>query len=105
MAGAKIVVLYPRPTDVAEFERLYVDEHMPIVDAKIGGLSKVIYTTVVGAAGGDAPYHRITELHFPSMAALQQSMGSASTQEAAAHAVAISTGGAPIFLIAEDANA
>jgi uncharacterized protein (TIGR02118 family) len=103
MPVAKIVVLYPRPTDVAAFERLYVEEHIPIVDAKIVGLSKAVYTTIVGAPGGTPDWQRITELHFPSMKALHESLGTASTQEAAAHAVAISTGGAPVFLIAEEA--
>jgi uncharacterized protein (TIGR02118 family) len=105
MAGAKIVVLYPRPTDVAEFERVYVDEHIPLAEAKIGGKSKFVFTTVVGAPGGDPAWHRITEIHYPSMAALQKSLGSAGTQEAAAHAVSISTGGAPVFLIAEETDA
>jgi hypothetical protein len=35
MPGAKIVVLYPPPTDVAAFERLYVEEHIPLARAKM----------------------------------------------------------------------
>lgn len=102
MAGAKIVVLYPRPTDVDAFERVYVEEHIPLAKQKIGGATSFVFTVVRGAVGGDAPYHRVTEIHFPSMDALQASAGTASTQEAAAHAVAISSGGPPVFLIADE---
>jgi hypothetical protein len=30
MPGAKIVILYPRPTDVEAFEKLYTEEHVPM---------------------------------------------------------------------------
>ena len=104
MPGAKIVVLYPRPTDVETFERLYLDEHIPLARAKIGGATRVVFTTVMGAVGGDPPYHRLTEIHFPSMEALQASAETAGTQESAAHAIAISSGGPPIFLIADEGD-
>jgi uncharacterized protein (TIGR02118 family) len=102
MPGAKIVVLYPQPTDVDAFDRVYLDEHVPLAKAKIGGASRFIFTIVRGALGGASPYYRITEIHFPSMEALQASAASASTQEAAGHAVAISSGGPPLFLIADE---
>ena len=102
MAGAKIVVLYPRPTDVDAFERAYMDEHIPLAKAKIGGATKFIFTTVRGVVGGEAPYHRITEIHFASMEALQASAATPATQEAAGHATAISSGGPPVFLIADE---
>jgi uncharacterized protein (TIGR02118 family) len=102
MAGAKIVVLYPKPTNVDAFERAYLDEHVPLARAKIGGATKFIFTTVQGAVGGESPYHRITEIHFPSMDALQASAATPGTQEAAGHAVSISSGGPPVFLIADE---
>ena len=101
MAGAKIIVMYPRPTDVAAFERLYVEEHVPLARAKLAGATGAAFTRVVGALGGDAPWHRVVEIHFPSMAALQASLADPGTQEVAAHAVAISSGGPPSFLVAE----
>jgi len=30
MAGVKFVVIYPRPTDVEVFEKLYREEHIPM---------------------------------------------------------------------------
>ena len=102
MPGAKIVVLYPQPTDVDAFERAYVEEHIPLAKEKIVGATRVTFTTIRGALGGASPYHRITEIHFPSMDALQASAASATTQEAAAHAVSISSGGPPVFLVADE---
>jgi uncharacterized protein (TIGR02118 family) len=103
MAEAKIVVIYPRPTDVDVFEKAYVEEHVPLAMEKIKGMSKFAATKVVGTPDGSTPpFYRIAELYFPSMEALQQCAASASTQEAVAHAFAISTGGPPIVLVSEE---
>jgi len=103
MADAKIMVIYPRPTDVDAFEKAYVDEHIPLAMEKIKGLSKFAATKVVGTPDGSTPpYYRIAELYFPSMEALQKCAASAGTQEAVAHAFAISTGGPPIILVSEE---
>jgi uncharacterized protein (TIGR02118 family) len=103
MAGAKIVVLYPPPKDVASFERAYVEEHVPIARDKIVGNPRFVFSKVVGAPGGAAPaFHRIAEIYFPSLQKLQESLATKSTQEAAGHAVSISNGGPPVFLIVEE---
>jgi uncharacterized protein (TIGR02118 family) len=100
----KIVVLYPPPKDVAEFERAYVQDHSPMVSPKsFPGIRKFVASRVVGAPGGGSPaYHRIAELHFPSMDVLGDAAASKGAQDAVAHAVSISTGGAPVFLIADE---
>ena len=68
-----------------------------------GGLVKLVPTRVVGTPSGDAPpYYRIAELHFRSMDDLKSAAGSSTGQEAVGHAMEISTGGPPIFLIAEE---
>jgi uncharacterized protein (TIGR02118 family) len=104
MAGAKLVVLYPYPKDVAAFERLYTEEHIPMVNADaLKGLSKFVATKMVGTPDGSPPpFYRMAELHFPSLDSLQAAAGSDAAQKAVAHAVSISSGGAPIFLVAEE---
>ena len=104
MAGAKLVVLYPYPQDVGAFERAYAEEHVPMVNRDtMKGISKFVATKVVGTADGSAPpFYRIAELHFPSMEALRECASSAGAQEAVAHAVSISSGGKPLFLVAEE---
>ncbi|MEK6287323.1 MAG: EthD family reductase [Acidobacteriota bacterium] len=102
MAETKIVVIYPRPTDVDAFEKVYVEEHLPLAMEKIKGVTKFAATKVVGTPDGSTPpFYRIAELYFPSMEALQESAASPGTQEAVAHAFKISTGGPPIILVAE----
>jgi uncharacterized protein (TIGR02118 family) len=103
MPETKLVVIYPRPTDVEAFEKAYVDDHVPMAKEKIKGMTKFVATKVVGTPSGETPpFHRIAELYFPSVEALQESAASAGAQEAVAHAVSISTGGMPIFLVAEE---
>ena len=104
MAGAKVIVLYPTPRHVNVFEREYVQAHVPMVTpATFNGIVKFVASKVVGTPDGSpAPFHRVAELHFPSMEVLQAAAASASGQKAVAHAVAISTGGTPLFLVAEE---
>ncbi len=102
MAGAKLVVIYPRPTDVDAFEKVYAEEHLPLVTKKVSGMTKAVWTKAVGAPQGDPQFHRIAEIHFASMEALQESLASAGTQEAAAHAQSISTGGPIVVLVCEE---
>src|SRR5919201_4679084 len=100
MAGAKIVVLYPTPKDVNTFERAYSQEHVPMVTPQnFKGLGKFVASKIVGTPDGSpAPFHRIAELHFPSMDVLQAAAGSSSAQKVVAHAFSISSGGNPVIL-------
>jgi uncharacterized protein (TIGR02118 family) len=106
MAGAKIVVLYPTPKDAAAFERVYRDEHSPMVTpTTFPGLTRFVASRITGTADGSpAPFARVAELHFPSLQALQAAAGTDGAKRAVAHAVSISTGGAPVFLIAEETS-
>jgi len=102
MAGAKLVVIYPRPADIGVFEKLYQEEHVPMAVAKLGGKTKLVATKVLGSPQGTPPVYRIAEVHFPSMEALNACAASDGGKETLAHAVAISSGGSPTFLVAEE---
>ena len=103
MSGAKIVVLYPQPTDEAAFEKAYVGQHFPMAVAKLEGKTKMVGSKMMrGPDGSKAPFYRIAEIHFPSLKALQDCLASPGGQETTADAIAISSGGAPIFMIAEE---
>ena len=97
----KLIVLYPPPADPVAFERRYHLEHAPMVE-KIPGLKKFVAAQVIGSPAGAAPYQRVAELYFDSTESLQAAMASAGGQATVAHAMEISTGGAPVVLIAED---
>ena len=102
MNAAKLIVMYPTPTDVTLFERLYETEHVPMAVEKLAGKTRFVANLITSAPGLEqAPYHRIAEVYFPSMQALEDCLSSPGGQETAAHAVEISSGGTPLFLIAE----
>ena len=102
MAGVKFIVIYPRPADIDDFEKLYQDKHVPMAVEKLVGKTKFVATKVLDSPQGTPPFYRIAEIHFPSMEALQTCAASDGAKETLAHAVSISTGGSPIFLVAEE---
>ena len=102
MGNVKLIVVYPRPTDIDAFEKIYQNEHVPLAVAKLGGKTKIVATKVLGSPQGTPPFYCIAEVHFPSMPALEACAASDGGKEALAHAVKISSGGPPIFLVAEE---
>jgi uncharacterized protein (TIGR02118 family) len=104
MAAAKLVVLYPMPKDLAEFERAYSAEHVPMAAPifQAAGATKAVLTRVLNAPAGVPAFHRVAEIHFPSLEALQACAASQGGRDAIAHAHAISSGGPPVILIAEE---
>ena len=102
MPAVKLMVLYPPPKDVQAFERVYLDEHVPMAVKKLAGKTKLVATKVQSSPQGKPAFHRIAEVHFPSLEALQACAASAGGMETLAHAAKISTGGPPVLLIAEE---
>ncbi len=99
MADVKLVVIYPHSQDVDVFEKVYQQEHVPLAVAKLSGKTKIV---AAGSPQGIPPFYRIAEVHFPSMQALEACAASEGGKEVLAHAVKISSGGPPIFLVAEE---
>jgi uncharacterized protein (TIGR02118 family) len=102
MAGAKLVVIYPLPKDIASFERVYLNEHVPMAVARLAGKTKIVASEIVGSPQGTPQFHRVAEIHFPTMKALEACAASEGGKQTIANAVAISSGGEPIFLVAEE---
>jgi len=100
--GVKVVVIYPRPQDEAAFERAYKEEHIPMVEEKLKGITRLVLTKVNGSPQGRVAAYRIAEVHFPSMDELNKSIASEPGQQVIAHAQKISTGGPPIMLVCEE---
>ncbi len=101
-AGAKLVVIYPKPQDEAAFERAYKDTHLPMLEEKLKGLSRLVATKVLNSPQGEARTYRIAELHFGSMQALQDCLASEGGRSVMEHATAMSTGGRPVVLVCEE---
>jgi len=99
--AVKLIVMYPRPKDVQAFETVYKNEHVPLAVEKLAGKTKIVATRVLGSPNGNPAFHRIAEVHFPSMQALEACAASEGGKETLANAVSISSGGPPVVLIAE----
>lgn len=100
--GVKAVIIYPRPHDEEAFERAYLDEHVPMVENRLKGLTRLVLTKVTGSPQGKIAAYRIAEVYFSSMNDLQSSMESDAGKEVIAHAQSISTGGQPLILFCEE---
>jgi len=94
MADAKLIVMYPHPKNAEQFESLYHNETV----AKISGKTKIVATKVLDSGW----FHRIAEIHFPSMQILRACAASEGGKQVLANAMSISTGGPPVILIAEE---
>ncbi|WP_432744199.1 EthD family reductase [Methylobacter sp. G7] len=102
MKQAKLIVMYPTSTDVQLFEQRYANEHVPMAVEKLAGKTRFIASLITANINNElSPFHRIAEVYFPSMTDLEACLNSEGGQETANHAVEISSGGAPLFLIAE----
>jgi uncharacterized protein (TIGR02118 family) len=72
---SKLVILFNRPDNLAEFERRWSEEFVPLA-GKMPGLRKVVVSHVQGGPAGPAPICLIHELHFDDMEALTRAMNS-----------------------------
>ena len=67
MSSAKLIVAYPQPVDIAAFEKLYLEEHVPLAIAKLEGKTKIVATKILASPQGAPVFYRVAEVHFPSM--------------------------------------
>ena len=100
--GFKIVVIYPRPNDEEAFEKVYLQEHVPLAETKLKGRTRIVLTKVVSSPQGKVSAYRMEEVHFSSMDDLTKCVESEDGKEVVAHATKISTGGQPLILICEE---
>lgn len=100
--GVKVVIIYPRPQDEQAFEHAYLHEHIPMVESKLKGLTRLVLTKVTGSPQGKIAAYRIAEAYFPSMGDLHTAMESDAGKEIVANAQSISSGGPPLILFCEE---
>ena len=73
----KLVVLYTQPDDPESFDEHYLGVHGPLVDAVPGLLRWEGARVSTAADGGEVTYHRMAELYFEDMDALQAALATA----------------------------
>ncbi len=89
---ASIIVLFGKPQDPQEFDKLYWKEHVPMA-RKIPGLKKFTVHKVMPPPGREAPYYQVVEMEFESMDELKKATKSLESQESTRHASKMATGG------------
>lgn len=100
----KLIVLYPQPTVVQQFEADYV-KHLALLHEKAGipaDIKPYTITKMLPTPEGVPPFYQMFSMPFESPEALQATMASAGMQEVGADAARISTGGAPVILIGNE---
>lgn len=102
--SVQLLIVYPPPKDPAKFDRAYREEHLPYAGPRLVGATGVTTKRVLGSPSGAPFAHTISFVEFPSAEAAKTCAQSTGGQEALAHAASISTGGAPLFLLVEDAS-
>jgi uncharacterized protein (TIGR02118 family) len=100
--GVKIVVIYPKPGDEEAFETIYKEEHLPLAESKLKGMTRLVSTKVLSSPMGKVTAYRIAEVHFSTMDDLNKCLESDGGKQVIAHAAQISTGGPPIMLVCEE---
>lgn len=71
----KLIALYRKPADTAEFDKHYFDVHTPLVK-QYPGLRKLEITRVTGAPLGEAKFYLMAEMYFDNKDAMDAAMAS-----------------------------
>ncbi|MGY5811155.1 EthD family reductase [Rhizobium sp. LEGMi198b] len=73
---ARMVVIYPTPKNIEEFDRHYFEVHVPLAK-KIPGLRKYeVSDGPIATVVGGSPIHRIGTLYFDDLAAIERAFAS-----------------------------
>ena len=96
---AKLIAMYRKPPDVAEFDRYYQATHVPIVRKVPGLRGYEISRGPIVTPDGEAPYHLIATLGFDSVDAVQAALASPEGEATAADLGRFATAGVDIYII------
>ena len=100
--SAHLYIIYPHPKNPKEFDRAYREEHLPFAGPKLEGATSVVTQRVVGPSFSPPPYHLMSDVSFPTIEMLKACATSKGGKEALEHAASISSGGAPMLMVAVD---
>jgi uncharacterized protein (TIGR02118 family) len=96
--GIKLTVLYGAPKDPAEFEKYYLEKHMPIASA-VKDIKRVELARGLPGPDGKPPsFYRITELWFDSPELFQQVTATPQWKAVIADVPNFASGGATVLV-------
>lgn len=97
---AKLVVLYPHPTDINQFELDY-EVHLKFLREKLrlpDGIIPYNVTHFAETPMGKPAFYQMFEFHFPSVEAMQQALNNPAMLEVGADSIRVSSGGPPAMM-------
>ena len=71
----KLIALYRKPADIAEFDKHYNEIHTPLVK-KYPNMRKLEITRITGAPIGETKYHLLCEMYWDSKDEMDKSLSS-----------------------------
>ena len=71
----KLIALFRRPANVAEFDKHYDTIHTPLV-RKYPGMRKLEITRITGAPIGETKYHLLCEMYWDSKDEMDKALAS-----------------------------
>ena len=92
----KLVALYKRPADPAEFDSHYDSVHTPLVQ-RYPGLRKLEITRISGAPLGDARYYLMAEMYFDDKNAMDAALASPEGKAVARDLMSFAAGIVTVF--------
>ncbi len=96
--GVKITVLYGQPKNPAEFEKYYLETHMPMV-YKVKGIKHIELAVCLPGPGSSAPaFYRITELWFASQKQMEKVTGTPAWKQIVDDVPKFASGGASVLV-------
>jgi len=87
----KIIVIYPKPSNIQNFEEHYKEIHVQLVK-KLPKLKKFKVSKIYGSPTGEPDFYYIAELFFDSKEDLDFALKSNEMREAARDAMKLSEG-------------
>ncbi|MEK7249061.1 MAG: EthD family reductase, partial [Bacteroidota bacterium] len=71
----KLIALYRKPSDVADFDKHYSEVHTPLV-RQYPGLRRLEITRITGAPIGETKFHLMCEMYFDNKDAMGAALAS-----------------------------
>lgn len=99
----KLIALYRKPENPAEFEKRYFETHVPRVN-KIPGLRRVEFSRVTGAPRGESEFYLLCEMYFDDQAARERALASPENAEAGKNLMSFARG-LVTFMFADEVSA
>jgi uncharacterized protein (TIGR02118 family) len=69
----KLIILFKRPADPADFQRRWSEEFVPLAE-QLPGLRRITVSVAHGGPAGSVDVHLIHELHFDTLEAVKAAM-------------------------------